>query len=191
MEQSRSSQRGALQNLWSLFLKLDHFPSIFRLETKSFTIAGAILSIMTLIIVSNYALYQIKNFVEMSDAQLILSQEENFYRETDVFSASQGLAIAIAFIDANGDPIDERYGELAFYRNTWGFDDNGKYVESYNKIPSHTCTDQEFGLDNGDNPSFFSMSDLQSQEIKSYRAYYQCIDKQDSELNGNFNSDHG
>lgn len=53
--------------------------------------------------------------------------------------------------------MDERYGELAFYRNKWGFDDDGKFVESYDKIPSHPCTDQEFGLDNGDNPSFFGM----------------------------------
>ena len=70
---------------------------------------------------------------------------EDYFSETDVFDSSKGFAIAAAFVDANENKLDPEQGELAFYRNEWGFDENGSYVETYEKIPSRTCTDQDLG----------------------------------------------
>ena len=38
--------------------------------------------------------------------------EENFYAEDHIFGTEQGLALAVTFIDARGNPLDTRYGEL-------------------------------------------------------------------------------
>ena len=52
-----------------------------------------------------------------------------------------GFALAVAFVDADENMLDPDQGELAFYRNEWKFDEEGNYIETYEKIQSRPCTD--------------------------------------------------
>ncbi len=64
-----------------------------------------------------------------------------------MFSSNEGLAIAAAFMDADEEPIDPEKGELKFFENSWGIEDDGSYFENFEEIPSHICTDQDLGFD--------------------------------------------
>ncbi len=44
-------------------------------------------------------------------------------------------------MDADENMLDPDQGKLAFYKNQWGFDESGSYVETYEEIDSHPCTD--------------------------------------------------
>ena len=72
---------------------------------------------------------------------MTLSIEENFFTDTDTFGSENGLAIAATFYSAQGIPVEIEKGELVFYSVSWSTSD---YKET--KIPSHRCTDEEFGF---------------------------------------------
>ena len=54
-------------------------------------------------------------------------------------------------MDADENMLDLEQGELAFYRNEWGFDENGSFYDTYDKIESRRCTDQDLGWTEDDN----------------------------------------
>ena len=77
----------------------------------------------------------------MKDAKIFSTDLINVIPESEVFDISMGLKIAVAFtewgdLDIPLEPIlDESYGEIAFYREVYGFD--GTHFEP---LPLRECT---------------------------------------------------
>ena len=77
--------------------------------------------------------------------------------------------MAVGFTDADDNPMDPERGELAFYRNEWGLNEDGGFVETYEKIPSHICTDADFGLDGVKTSHFFPITGSVKDLVDGYR----------------------
>jgi len=114
------------------------------------TVSGALLSVLAMIVVVIYTAYQFDIFQKKSGAEITFSVEENFFTGADGFDSSNGFALAVGFVSSEDNPMDPEKGELAFYRNEWSLTEDGAYVETYEKIPSHICTDADFGYDGGE-----------------------------------------
>ena len=107
----------------------------------------------------------------------MLSVEENFFAGDEIFGRDQHLAIAVGFFDAEYKDMDEEKGELVFYVNEWGYNDKGKFFNSYEKIPSHICTDAELGLTSDPSASsFFKMSESVHKVVRRRQKSLHCID---------------
>ena len=124
---------------------------------------------LAMVVVVIYTAYQFDIFQKKSGAEITFSVEENFFTGEDGFDANDGFALAVGFVDSDDNPMNPEKGELAFYRNEWGFNANGKFEETYEKIPSHICTDADFGLDGGETSLFFPITGTVKELVDGYR----------------------
>ena len=155
------------------------------------TVAGALLSVFAFLVVGVYTAYQFDIFQKKSGAEITFSVEENFFTGADGFYANDGFALAVGFVDSDDNPMDPEKGELAFYRNAWFLNADGGFEETYEKIPSHICTDADLGLDGGETSQFFPITGSVKELVDGYRASWQCIDKEATEIKGSFDSEIG
>ncbi len=167
-------------------LKLDSEGS-----TSLQTVPGALCSIISLLIVGIYGFLKYDTFQRKAGSQIIVSTRESYYSDTEVFDSTKGLALAVGFVDADENLLDPDQGELAFYRNEWGFDEEGSFTDSYEKIPSRRCTDEDLGLDGGENSQFYPMSKSVKDQIRYYRDSYLCIDSDMTKISGSYDAEEG
>jgi hypothetical protein len=99
------------------------------------------MSLISLLVVGVYALFKYDTFRMQKGSEIIQTVMESYYPPDEVFDASKDFALAVSFIDHYGNMLDPAKGEIAFYRNEWDFDEDGNYIETWEKIPSHVCTD--------------------------------------------------
>ena len=192
-EQSTQNAKSCRTKIGDKFKGLDRNGEAFKLKLDSEgstvvrTVPGAIFSILSLFIIGIYAMRQYVTFQKRDGSQITFSSRESLYSQTAIFdSQKNGFAIAAAFADYDGNMLDPEQGELAFYSNEWGFDEKGSYFESYNKIPSRPCTDQDLGWDGGNNSQFYPMSETVKKTVGFYRDHYLCIDSDMTEVSGNY-----
>ena len=101
-----------------------------------------------------------------------MSLNENFFEDTETFNATQGLAIAAAYVDEEETMLNPEKGELAFYYNEWGYDEQGEIFDRFEKIPHRQCTDEDLGLHGGKNAQFFPMSEKVKLVVEPYKHLY-------------------
>ena len=118
---------------------------------------------------------------------MTLSIEENFFTETDTFGSENGLAIAATFLPGKGIPVDPEKGELVFYSFSWDNDTTSGSIEK--EIPSHSCTDEEFGFNRTENSRFYPMTGSIKNRIEMHRADWQCISREKTKVSGTYDSD--
>ena len=109
------------------------------------------MSIISFSLVLVYAVFKFDTFLAKKDSEITASVRDNYFSDKDVFSSKEGFAIAVAFMDADDEPIDLEKGDIKFYKNSWGNDADGAYYEDFSEIPSHICTDEDLGLDDSGN----------------------------------------
>ena len=135
-------------------------------------------------------MFRYERFEQKRDPQIYMSQNENFFKDTDTFSSDQGLAIAAAYMNSEdiAETLDPKKGELTFYLNEWGYDEQGEFFETYEKVPHRKCTDEDLGLDGGKNAQFFPMSTKIKQQVEEIKHLYQCIDSDLTLIRGSYDS---
>ena len=74
-----------------------------------------------------------------------------------------------------------------FEHYEWGADEDGAFYVRHNKLPSHTCTREELGLE-GDSATFLPLKSSQEAEISFYQKKFLCMDPADINIYGDFNS---
>ena len=113
---------------------------------------------LAIVVVVIYTAYQFDIFLKKSGAEITFMVEESFFTGADEFDTDNNFALAVGFHDVDENPIDPEKAELAFYRNDWSFNEDGEYIEIYEKIPSRVCTDADLGLDGGETSHFFPIT---------------------------------
>ena len=114
------------------------------------TCTGSIFTLIVLCIMISYAIQKTNVFIQKRQVDIAESVDSFFYSEDDLFTAKQGLQIAVAFasLDNYKEELDPAYGEIAFYRSEWTATDI-----TYEGLPSHKCSQEEIGLvDTDTNP---------------------------------------
>lgn len=139
-----------------------------------------------------YAYQKFDVWIAKKDVDIMASLNEGVFDESYEFTHEQGFAVAVAFTayDSNPEPIlDKAIGELVFEHYTWGTDEDGKYYTSMNRIPSHTCTRQELGLEEGSEKStFLPIKPSHKTDVSFYQRKFMCIDPDEYKINGDYNS---
>ena len=97
---------------------------------------------------------------ENKKIDMVTATNEYFFSDSDVFDASQGLKIAVAFTGYDNEQeyaLPPEIGELTFQKYGWGLQENGESIIYREDIKTHICTDEELGI-NDDNSKDISNS---------------------------------
>ena len=75
-------------------------------------------------------------------------------------------------------------------------DENGQIYNLFEPIETHTCTKEELGLTDDENPdieasgsSFFKLDRQSFTEVNLYKKKFRCIDGEDMHVSGDYNSE--
>ncbi len=126
------------------------------------------------------------------DVNILTTINDMYFTPDYVFSFEKnGFNFAAAFTayDSNPEPIlDPTYGSLRFYHYRWGQQNDG-LPNGRLRIPSHTCTREELGLDEDrTNAMFMPAYESSYNEINLYSKKLECADSKNLEIFGDYNS---
>ena len=117
--------------------------------------AGVLCSMIMLSVVTIFGYLKAVQFLYQADMNLTTFQMDGYYGASDKFTAQDGLAIAFAVIDYNGEGpkvsgLDEMasYIDLTVGFSGWGTDENGKPYGKIEELGYHPCSKAELGLQN-------------------------------------------
>ena len=110
--------------------------------------------------------------------------------------------MAVAFTEFNNNEeweLDPSYGTLVFNSFEWGVRPDGKVFTERKRLPSHVCTQDEFGFERGgearysdlnseNHVLFFKVHPMAKEFQKLYRKKFICLDKESLEVFGDFSS---
>ena len=109
--------------------------------------------------------------------------------DDDSFTYDMGFNIAVALTryDSDLEPFDDpTVGQVVFNHYKWGTNPDGQNFAGRYPIPSHACTREELGLDGDKSKArFYPHTDS---DVELYHKKFLCIDKEDIEVRGNWNS---
>ena len=83
--------------------------------------------------------------------------------------------------------ISPEYAKIKFEYSLWDLKESGELVYTSQTVESHACSEEELGL-TGDNSKFFPIHETSSNYVSLYKKKFQCINQEDLEIYGNFNS---
>ena len=66
------------------------------------TFIGSLFSIVTLVIILSYASYKFLNLINYTDYQILVSDQENFYSDSDFFGQEDGFMFAAGITNYDG-----------------------------------------------------------------------------------------
>ena len=109
------------------FLLLDLYKKPFYLlfpdnSDHHRTFIGMCFSLLNIFIVVIYAIYKFQDLITYNDYRLTKQTMENFYEETDAFTAKDGLGLAFGILDLNPSSdlsVDPEVGYLKLYYKIW------------------------------------------------------------------------
>ena len=90
--------------------------------------------------------------IDHDDTNIMLSNKEYFYNDTDLVSDKLGFNIAFGISDFDGSPLtveDPSYGELIAEYRSWGFSDG--WTTEYDQLSRRLCERSDFYLDEDPN----------------------------------------
>ena len=157
-------------------------------EAKSFL--GSILSLMILAVTLSYAYQKMDVLIQKKDVDVLSATKELVYSDQDKFTYQNGLNVAVAFTEFNNNrewELDPSYGTLVFNSYEWGIRPDGEVFTERKRLPSHVCTQDEFGferekearytdLSNEGHVLFFKVHPQAKEYPKLYRKKFICLD---------------
>ena len=153
---------------------------------------GSYLSILATLIILAYAYRKADVLIARKDVDILSTINDQAFTQHDIFSYENGLNIAVAFTAYDGDPVtllDPTIGQVVFNHFYWGPQDDGTFGSERIPIKSHTCSRVELGLDQDEEGSrFLPIYETSKQEVEFYHRKFQCVDKEDLFLHGDYNS---
>ena len=93
------------------------------------TSMGAFMTIFLMIVLFCFTILKTYNMILRKDVNISSTINENVYSDSDVFDYSQGLYFAVAFTGYDNEReimLDPSIGELEFYVEEWGKDEEGR-----------------------------------------------------------------
>ena len=112
------------------------------------TYLGALLSVLTFIIVIAYAGYKFTDLLGYNDYSVMKFELENFYDMRDAFGSENGFLLAAGVTDysSNEESIeDPEIGTIKLIKKTWDSTDlDGEGALLFEEIPTRPCTSEDF-----------------------------------------------
>ena len=114
--------------------------------------AGLFFTFILTVIVLGYTIVKADVLIYEKDVDIMSVVKKDFFEPEEPFVYSQGLAFAVALTayDEVKEPIlDPSIGEVIF--EAYEFGQDNMIGETYTKLPTHYCTDEELGIDSLEN----------------------------------------
>lgn len=151
---------------------------------------GVCLSLVLGLIMSVFIYSKAVTWQNRKDVDIMSALVENAFDFTYKFSnADQGLFVAAAITeyDSNTEVIERpEYGELVIEQYGWGYE--GEIGSKSSPLDYHYCSDEELGIEPGPGTSIFPIFESSSSEVMTWRKKFKCVNKQDLEIWGDYNS---
>ena len=110
--------------------------------------AGVFCTILLSFILLLFTAQKTEILITKSSVDTLSSTNVGYYDDDYVFDHTKGLFVAVAFTGWGDYEImlPPSIGELVFYAEEWGLDENEKKYYNVTRLPTHTCTVEELGL---------------------------------------------
>ena len=153
------------------------------------SIMGAICSIILLLITAFYAYLKLMVLIEKTDVNILSSELDMYFSDTDEFTYANGLNIAVAFTAYDQETewiLTPEYGELVFNHASWGSELG--FVRE--QIDAHNCTAEELSItEDKQQAKFYPIHESNQKLMKQYSKKFICIREEDLRIRGAFDSD--
>ena len=148
---------GVMNRLFEATKYFDFYSESFdftldKSKRKVKTVLGSILSIATVVTLALFAFLKYMIMIGHDDTNIMISNKEYFYNDTDLVSDRLGFNIAFGISDFDGSPLsveDPSYGYLVAEYRSWGFADG--WTTEYNQLSRRHCERSDFHLDEDPN----------------------------------------
>ena len=117
---------------------------------------GSLCSLMILILTVLYAYQKMDVLIAKKDVDVLSATKPLVFTEEDKFNYDNGFNVAVAFTSYNNDEeweLDQAYGTLVFNSFEWGINPDGSLFSERKRLPSHPCSNREFGFDDEEDSS--------------------------------------
>jgi len=153
---------------------------------------GSLCSLALLVVVLVYSFVKGDVLLNSKDVNVLSTINDMYFTPDDQFTYDMGFNIAAGFTayDSNPEPIlDPTIGEVIFNHFKWGGDDAEGFGSGRLRIPSHNCSREELGIDEDrSNATFMPVYKSSAAEVDFYWKKFQCADKENLYLYGDYNS---
>ena len=153
---------------------------------------GSMLTLALLAVVIIYALVKADVLVNSKDVNVLSTINDMFFTPDDEFTYENGFNISVGFTayDSNPEPIlDPTIGEVVFNHYRWGPEPDGSFITERKRIPDHSCSREELGIEEDrSNAMFMPVYKSSTDEVDFYWKKFQCVDKENLKLYGDYNS---
>ena len=153
---------------------------------------GSMLTLVLLFVILIYAFVKADVLVNSKDVNVLSTINDMYYTPDDEFTFDNGFNIAAGFTayDSNPEPIlDPTIGEVVFNHFRWGPEPDGSYITERKRIPDHPCSREELGIEEDrSNSMFMPVYESSKGEVDFYWKKFQCVDKENLKIYGDYNS---
>jgi len=179
-------------------LSLDQFGEHFSMKiekdkTSLPTWIGTISTITLFMILASYFGQKVDILASSADVNIVTATLDSFFSPDYILDYEAGLNFAFAYTPYDGSdpaPLDDpSVVEVAINSYQWGGEatDGGDYFAGRSKIPTHTCTREELGLE-GSGSIFFPIVDESRAELDFHSKKFICANTEDMFINGDYSS---
>ena len=146
---------------------------------------GALCSLILIILVLTYTFSKLMILINSSKIDLVSNYDIGALTYEDKFTGEDGFFVAAALTnyDDETEPLyDSRYGDLTLEHHGW---DSLRLETSSTALPTHSCSDEELGLDaNAEFPIFAGSFN----EVKTWKKKFRCTNNENLVIYGDYNS---
>ena len=111
---------------------------------------GSLCSLMIFTLTVLYAYQKMDVLIAKKDVDVLSATKQLVFNENDKFTYDNGFNVAVAFTSFNNNEeweLDPAYGTLVFNSFEWGINLDGSLFSELKRLPSHGCSNREFGFD--------------------------------------------
>lgn len=147
---------------------------------------GVLLTILLTFLMLAFLYTKVLTWHFKKDVDVMGALIDHYYSETDRFNATNGFFVAAGLTnyDSNTTLTEEkRFGELVFEHYGWG-----NHISGSKPLKHHFCSDEELGLTDSKTSLTYPMVELQKDFVESYKNKMKCLDAEDYEIYGDYNS---
>ena len=150
--------------------------------------SGTILSIITVVLLSAYAIYKLDIMMGLKDYRVQQSIHIGYFNGLDRFGQDDGFAIAAGITEwdsGEGATEDPAYGSVKFYIKQWNT--ILPMAELFRELETRFCTAEDF---KEESELFYSAAKSANLDIDRYAHRLKCLvnPERDLHLWGNYNA---
>lgn len=132
----------------TLLLDIYKEPFLLQLpdkQDKYQTMSGAILSVLTFVLLLSYAIVKIDDLISLQDYRVQYTKVSDHFSNRDTFGYDDGFMLAAGLVqwdEGEGQIEDLSFGQVKFYLKSWGKD--APYEDHFHELETVKCVNKDY-----------------------------------------------